>query len=151
METLEPAHLQRCALFGGLTENQIAGILPLVERGDFEAGEVILAEGKVNDKIYFILEGSAAASRGGLPLWKVGEGDTFGEMEVIDVMPCAVTVRALTAVRVMSISNKALHEIYKTDIHAFALIIMNLARDISRRLRLMDSRLIGESPAMEWN
>jgi hypothetical protein len=41
----------------------------------------------------------------------------------------------------MSISNRAVREIYKKDIHTFSLMIMNLARDLSRRLRKMDEKL----------
>jgi hypothetical protein len=40
----------------------------------------------------------------------------------------------------MSISNKSLREIYKIDLKSFSLIIMNLARDLSRRLRRMNER-----------
>ena len=37
-----------------------------------------------------------------------------------------------------AISNRALRDIYKADVSTFSMIIMNLARDLSRRLRRMD-------------
>jgi CRP-like cAMP-binding protein len=61
-------------------------------------------------------------------------------MEVLDVMPSAATIKTLANTRVASISNRNLREIYKADIKSFSLIIMNLARDLSRRLRRMDER-----------
>ncbi|MDR1788693.1 MAG: cyclic nucleotide-binding domain-containing protein [Treponema sp.] len=148
---IEAAHLQRYALFGGLSEEQIETILPLMHQGSFEEGQLILEEGTPQTRLFFILEGKVSVTKMGLPLREFSEGDTFGEMEVLDVMPGAATIRAVTPVQVMWMSNNDLHAIYKSDIHAFSMVIMNLARDLSRRLRLMDSRLVTESPAMEWN
>jgi CRP-like cAMP-binding protein len=71
-------------------------------------------------------------------------GDTFGEMELIDVQPCVATVTALSDVSVLTLSNVDLYALRKRDLKAFTLMMMNLARDISRRLRAMDSRFSGE-------
>jgi CRP-like cAMP-binding protein len=63
-------------------------------------------------------------------------------MEVLDVMPAAATIKAVTSVTVMSISNKAFREIYKKDIKSFSLLLMNLARDLSRRLRVTNEMVV---------
>ncbi|MFP3043651.1 cyclic nucleotide-binding domain-containing protein [Treponema primitia] len=131
--------LQKYSLFGGLLEEQIDQILPLMEQEDYEPGAAIIVEGDPNDKIRFILEGRVAAEKAGIILFEFKEGDAFGEMEVLDVMPSAATIKALSPTRVMSISNRALRSIYKLDIKAFSLILMNLARDLSRRLRYVDN------------
>ncbi|MDR0589507.1 MAG: cyclic nucleotide-binding domain-containing protein, partial [Spirochaetaceae bacterium] len=121
---------------------QIEGILPLLEEESYKAGEDIIVEGTPNDKIRFILNGRVEVVKQGIVLYEFGEGDAFGEMEVLDVMPSAATIKTLTPLRVIAISNKALREIYKFDLKTFSLIIMNLARDISRRLRHMDDRMM---------
>jgi hypothetical protein len=51
----------------------------------------------------------------------------------------------------MTLSIDALGEIFETDLKTYSFILMNLARDISRRLRRMDSLAAKESPHMEWN
>jgi CRP-like cAMP-binding protein len=66
------------------------------------------------------------------------EGDVFGEMELIDVQPCAASVRAITPTKALTLSNKGFYQIRKYDLKVFSLMIMNLARDISRRLRKAD-------------
>jgi CRP-like cAMP-binding protein len=104
----------------------------------YAAGENIIVEGDRNDRIRFILEGKVAIIRGGVILNELGEGETFGEMEVLDVMPSVASVRALAPTRVATISNKMLRDVYKMDAGIFSLVIMNLARDLSRRLRRMD-------------
>jgi len=137
--------LQKYSLFGGLLSEQIEQILPHVTDESYATGENIIMEGTPNDKIRFILEGRVEVAKQGVILSELGEGDTVGEMEVLDVMPSAATIRALTDTKVISISNKALREIYKTDIHSFSLVVMNLARDLSRRLRKMNEKAAGGS------
>jgi CRP-like cAMP-binding protein len=66
-------------------------------------------------------------------------------------MPAEATVKALAATSVMTLSIDALGEIYEADLNTYSFILMNLARDISRRLRRMDLLASKESPHMEWN
>jgi CRP-like cAMP-binding protein len=139
---MKSSALQKYSLFGGLLTEQIEGILPLLQEETYRQGEEIIIEGAPNDKIRFILSGRVEVVKQGVVLYEFGEGDAFGEMEVLDVMPSAATIRTLSPLRVIAISNKALREIYKYDLKTFALIIMNLARDLSRRLRNMDDRIM---------
>jgi CRP-like cAMP-binding protein len=142
---VEVSLLQKYSLFGGLLEDQIKQILPLMERESYKAGENIIVEGEPNDRMRFILEGRVAVIKHGVVLSEFAEGDVFGEMEVLDVMPSAATNKALSNTQVLSISNKGLRDIYKVDIHSFSLIIMNLARDLSRRLRHMNDKAVDQS------
>jgi CRP-like cAMP-binding protein len=139
---VESSALQKYSLFGGLLEDQIGRILPLMVQESYGPGDDIIVEGERNDRIRFIMEGRVAVVKGGVVLSEFGEGDFFGEMEVLDVMPSAATIKSLSAVKVISLSNKSLREVYKIDIKSFSLIIMNLARDLSRRLRRMDERAV---------
>jgi CRP-like cAMP-binding protein len=142
---VEVSLLQKYSLFGGLLEDQIKQILPLMGREKYNAGDNIIVEGEPNDRIRFILEGRVAVIKHGLTLSEFAEGDVFGEMEVLDVMPSAATIRVLSNTLVISISNKGLRDIYKIDVHSFSIIIMNLARDLSRRLRLMNDKAVEQS------
>lgn len=135
---VDSASLQKYSLFGGLIKEQIERIRPLLGQEGYAAGENIIVEGERNDRIRFILEGRVAVIRDGVVLTELGEGETFGEMEVLDVMPSVASVRALVPTRVATISNKMLRDVYKMDAGIFSLVIMNLARDLSRRLRRMD-------------
>jgi len=139
---VHPQTLQKYALFGGLSEEQIKNILPYMLHETYRADELIITEGKPNDKVYFLIEGQVAVIKKDTLLMRFSEGEAFGEMEVLDVMPAAASIKSLTEVTVMSVSNKALRTIYKIDIAAFSLILMNLARDLSRRLRRMDEKLV---------
>ncbi|GHU05583.1 hypothetical protein FACS1894147_11890 [Spirochaetia bacterium] len=148
---VESFALQKYSLFGGLLEEQINLINPLMEQETYLAGEDITVEGERNDRIRFIIDGRVAVLKGGIILTEFADGDTFGEMEMLDMMPSVATIKALSATRVASISNRALREVYKADLKTYALLIMNLARDLSRRLRALDERVASAVPFAEWN
>jgi len=137
--------LQKYALFGGMIDEQVEKIIPLLKQEKFPPDTHIINEGEPNDKIYFLIEGHVEVTRRNIVLTKFGEGEAFGEMEVLDVMPAIATIKALSPVTVITISNQTLREIYKIDVKIFSLIIMNLARDLSRRLRRMDEIMADSS------
>ncbi len=148
----EISFLQSQSLFGGLTDREVESILLLMERKAYARGDIILREGNVNDKLYFIYSGSVEVlkriSSNGIVEEKrlnvLHTGDTFGEMEIIDIQPCEASIKALESTTVLIISNKNLYRISKSNLKTYTLIIMNLARDISRRLRKMDRLIIEE-------
>lgn len=130
--------LQKYSLFGGLLPADIDRVRAFLGKAAYAPGEVIIREGEANDRIHFVLEGRVEVSKAGRPLLEIAEGETFGEMELLDVMPAAATIKALAPTIVATISNRAIRDIFDTDTRIFAFIIMNLARDLSRRLRRMD-------------
>jgi CRP/FNR family transcriptional regulator, cyclic AMP receptor protein len=135
---IEASAFKNYSFFGGLLPDEIEAIRPFMGQATYDSGIDIMREGEPNDRVHFILEGSVEVLKDGVRLAKLVEGDTFGEMEFLDVMPAVATVRALSPATVATISNHALHELSKASMRAFAMVVMNLARDLSRRLRRMD-------------
>lgn len=135
--------LQKYSLFGGLVPEQIAVVRNLLSFLEFAPGAEVLGEGKPNDRIYFIVQGSVEVLKQGRVLAELGEGETFGEMELIEVMPAIATVRAAEGLRVAILDNRSLYRLSHEDLRSFAIIVMNLARDLSRRLRRMDELAVG--------
>jgi len=143
---IQAGSLQNYSLFGGLLADQIESILPLICYATYETETVIIAEGSRNDSIYFLLSGRVEVSKAGHFLVELPEGQVFGEMELLDIMPSAATIRACEPVRVAILSNACLHRIYHQDLAIFSIMMMNLARDLSRRLRHMDDLMVEACP-----
>jgi CRP-like cAMP-binding protein len=148
---IDSSILGKYSLFDGLETEQIERLITFMEHEIFEPETDIIVEGNVSKKLRVILEGEVAVIKNGIILMKLGEGDVFGEMEILDVGPVEATVKALTSTGVISLSIDALGEIYESDLEIYAFLLMNLARDLSRRLRRMDSKAASHSPYMEWN
>ena len=138
---IDSADLQKYSLFGGISEENINRIVPCMEQETYKAGDIVLVEGTPNDKIHFLIEGRIAVIMGDILICELAEGNTFGEMEVLDVMPTAATIKAVTDIKVLTISNRSLRGIYHDDIKSFSLMVMNLARDLSRRLRKTNAKI----------
>ncbi len=69
------------------------------------------------------------------------EGDCFGEMAVMDHCPRSASVRAVEDCTAIQISAVNLHQVYAKDLKQFAIIQMNMGREVCRRLREANSRL----------
>ncbi|MEW5817159.1 MAG: cyclic nucleotide-binding domain-containing protein [Spirochaetota bacterium] len=145
---IEKSFLKKYPLFGGLTDTDLEIIVPLLNSERYSRGDIILKEKELNNKVYFIVKGAVeilkqGKSRGETASFErialLHEGDTFGEMEFIDIQSCAATVRAIKTTEVVTLSNMDLYKIETKNLKTFTLLIMNLARELSRRLRKMDA------------
>ena len=77
-----------------------------------------------------------------LQLRQLMRSDCFGEMTLIDLNPRSASVLALEPCLALELSNQTLLLLYETHLEQFALIQMNLLREVSRRLRYLDERLV---------
>ncbi len=146
--TCEDSFLFSHSLFGGLSAPEIESIKEGFNEEHYDIGDLILTQDEPNNKVFFILEGdveilkhSSEKDLADRLLSTLTAGDTFGEMELIDIQPCAASARATGTVRVLTFTNYDLYRLSKTHIKVYAMIIMNLAREISRRLRKTDQEL----------
>ena len=72
---------------------------------------------------------------------ELGDGDCFGKMSLIECRNRNAAVRALSDCAAIEIPLSTLHSLYERDVNQYLLIQMNIAREISRRLREADRRL----------
>lgn len=141
--------LQAHSLFGGIGEEDLMNILSVMEPVQYARGAIIVHEGDPGDRLFFILEGSVdvlkkqtnAEDAESFKITTLERGETFGEMGLIDVQSRSATVQARTRVRALSLTNHNLHQLYHRDASLFGMIVLNLARQISRRLRVMNERV----------
>jgi CRP/FNR family cyclic AMP-dependent transcriptional regulator len=76
-----------------------------------------------------------------LLLRELAAGDCFGEMALIDLFPRSASVRADTDCRAVELTPGNLYRLFEHDAAQFALIQMNISRELSRRLRATDALL----------
>jgi CRP/FNR family cyclic AMP-dependent transcriptional regulator len=86
--------LRRVELFDELSDKELQRLAKSFRESNFDAGEVIAAEGKSGVGFFVIGEGMVRYSVGGEERGTGGPGDYFGEVALIDDGPRTATVTA---------------------------------------------------------
>ena len=137
--------IQKTPICGGLKTETLRLILGQSEEQNIPQNEFFFREGDVGDCLYVIQSGTAVVQRTwkGEPivLARVGPGDCFGEMSLIDLKPRFAAVQAETDCSVVRVPFSALSRLCRTDIEQYTMVMMNLGREVSRRLRIAGERL----------
>ena len=68
-------------------------------------------------------------------------GDCFGEVALLDFFPRSASVLATEDCRALQFHSRDLLEVARKDGEAFAIIYMNIARELARRLRDANDRI----------
>lgn len=139
--------LQRMPIFGGIRADILQFLLGLCPLVSVPATEFFFREHDQADSMFVLEAGEAAV----LKSWRgqdyllrtLKAGDCFGEMAVMDLCPRSASVRAVEDCTAIRISAANLHQVYAQDLKQFALIQMNMGREVCRRLRDSENRLFG--------
>ena len=140
------AELKSIGLFGALGDDVLAHLASTLSVQRPEAGEIVFREGDDAIAMFVVVGGemevlkrSKRQTEARVAL--LGPGDWFGEMSIVDIQPRSATVRALAPSRLLRISAADLDALYRYDLRSYSLIVLNLARELSRRLRVADGIL----------
>jgi hypothetical protein len=90
------AALRRVQLFADMDRRQAEQIARVVKERRFAKGETVIMEGSGGAAFFFIESGEAKVTSKGAELAKLGPGDHFGEIALIDGGPRSATVTAVT-------------------------------------------------------
>ncbi len=88
------AQLQRVPLLSGLSKKELKLLAGFVREQRFSAGSAIVVDGQSGHGLYIIQDGRASVRKKGRMLNRMGPGDFFGEMAVLDGGPRTATVQA---------------------------------------------------------
>jgi CRP-like cAMP-binding protein len=86
--------LAGCPLFRGIEPGGLAALAELATAVDFPAGHVIARQGEIGTGFFVIVEGRVRVVRDGTVVARLGPGEFFGELSVLDRMPRNATVAA---------------------------------------------------------
>jgi CRP-like cAMP-binding protein len=137
--------LRDTPIFGGVADEVLALLLDRV-------AEVVVRKGE-----FFFLEGDDGVSafvleRGNVSILKKWEGknyllrhlhagDCFGEVALMDFCRRSASVLADEDCAAIELSTGDLREVASKNLEQFAMIYMNMGRELCRRLREADERL----------
>jgi len=140
------AILETSPLFVSLHPEELDMLAELSQERQLAAGEVIFNEGDVGDSLYVIVRGEVEVIRKGNEgkariIAALKEGEFFGEMSLIDKEYRSATCRTRTEAELLRLTNENLHSFARVYKNGFTLVVINIARVLSLRLRETSEKL----------
>ena len=148
------AFLLATPFFGGLSDQSLDLLMSMLVECRFEVGATVVAEGEPGRSMFIVKSGRLAVSKradsgSAIPISILEPGDFFGEMTLIEMQNRSATVVAESPTELYELTAQKLYACYKTDIHAYVIVLQNINRELCRRLRRADDRFAGHRMG-EW-
>lgn len=151
MHPLRIALLQGMPIFGAISEATLEFLVARAQPVHVPAGAYFFHEGDSPTGMFVIEAGHVRVSRSRegqeFLLQEFGPGDCFGEMALMDLHPRSASVRAVDDCRAIEILPGDLLDLFERDCAQFALIQMNMGREVCRRLRAADDSIFSMDPS----
>lgn len=104
----------RLELFEGLSRGQLLMVARLLDEVIADAGETLVREGEPGYELFVIEEGTADVLQAGEPVNRMGPGDNFGELALLEVGGTrTATVVASTPLRAVLLSAHFVREMQR--------------------------------------
>lgn len=136
--------LKEIPVFGGLKEETIQFMLDRATHYEIKKGEFLFKEGDHTASMFVLETGKISilkSSQGHHYLLReMVAGDCIGEMALFDFLPRSASAFVLEDAKLIEISSAILMDVYQFDLEQFAIIQMNMGREVTRRLRVADER-----------
>ncbi len=127
--------LKGVALFEGLSSRELQKVARLADEVEVAASKRLATAGETGRELFVIVEGRATVKTPRGRTVKLGPGQFFGEMSLLDGAPRSATVEASTPMRLLVIGQREFGGLL-TEVPSVAKRIM---RTLSQRLREADA------------
>jgi CRP/FNR family transcriptional regulator, cyclic AMP receptor protein len=137
MPKVEIAALKQIPLFSNMDDQEISGILSIMDEITYEPGQVILREGEQSDEFYVLTSGTAQiiirdASGGERIIDDIGVGGFFGELSMLTGEPRSARVKAVERVETLVLDRDEFFDFLQKHPHAAIDVLTELGRRLHR-------------------
>ena len=136
--------LHRMPLFRHLTYQELVRVMNIVDVRDFAAGERVIDEGEEGDEMFIVLTGAVDVHSGDASIAKLGPGQHFGEMALVDKVPRSASVTAEGAAKLMIMRRRDFFDIVRKDHDVAVKLLWSFLGVLTDRLR-RTSRELGDA------
>jgi CRP/FNR family cyclic AMP-dependent transcriptional regulator len=140
------AFLLATPFFGGLSDASLDLLVSMLVERRFEVGATVVAEGEPGRSMFIVHSGKLDVSRHAdaehaIHIADLEPGDFFGEMTLIEMQNRSATVVVESPTVLYELTARQLYSFYKSDVHAYVIVMQNINRELCRRLRRADHRI----------
>jgi CRP/FNR family cyclic AMP-dependent transcriptional regulator len=123
--------LEKTSLWSGLSKQDLKSIAKLSKERTYDPGETIVRKGEGGVGFYLILEGAVEIKSDGKTLSKLGPGQFFGEMSVLDNQPRSADVVVVEPTKCLTLSAWSFNAMISEN----PKIALRMLQEFVRRLR----------------
>lgn len=145
-----PTLLERHPLLVHLAPDQLERLARAGEVESYNAGEKIVVEGSLGDALFLVLSGQVAVHRGAQTFATLDSGEFFGEMSLVEPSPRSASITAMSAAFVFRLPHDALRGLIATDPGAASVLLVQIVRTLSDRLRRANQMLSSVDILADW-
>jgi anti-anti-sigma regulatory factor len=131
--------LEDMSLLRDLTSDQVARLIPHLQRQEWTAGNTVFEQGDPGKYLFFVTCGRASArlqsGGGGIRLATFAPGTVFGELALLDGRPRSATVTADDALTTYALSDEGFRSLQAREPEVAIKILAALGGELSHRLR----------------
>jgi CRP-like cAMP-binding protein len=99
--------LGKCPFFAGLSRNELIDLAKATEDMEVAEGKALTREGESGREFFVIIDGEVSVTKDGNEIRRMGAGDFFGEIALVEDTPRTATVIAVTALRFFVLSRQS--------------------------------------------
>lgn len=138
--------LQGIPIFLGLNREALEMLAEHSRQSTLSAGKLVVREGEPGTKFYVIGRGAVEVFKttpaGEFPLARLGDGDFFGEMCILEKLPRAANVRTVRETLLFHLSHVVFEILFDRMPDQHSVLVSNMARKLSARLRKLEDEVI---------
>ena len=129
-------HLAKVPLFSACSKKELQTIARASDDIDVPSGKLLVEEGKPGHEFFLILNGSASVKRGKKEIAKLGPGQYFGELALLDRGPRSASVVANDDMEVLVLGQRE----FAGVIDEVPTLAHKLLQSMAQRLREADAK-----------
>jgi CRP-like cAMP-binding protein len=130
--------LHSIPLFDRFDRKHLERLGMLTEEVDVPAGKVLIRQGELGDDLMIIVSGAVSVERDGVNVNRLGPGEFFGEIAVIDRGPRTATVTSEMPCRLLVVNHRDFHAL----MDEFPEVAVQVLLTLAHRLRSLDQAAV---------
>lgn len=142
--------MERIPIFSALTPRTRGFLLAGAQRIHLDTNGTFFVQGEPGDGVFILESGSVEVikrhEQGLIRLRTLRKGDCFGEIALLAMLPRTATVRAREPSSAIWIKSNCFQKLCAEDLEQFTILMMNLSREVCRRLQSTDEMLFRINP-----
>ncbi|MBK8170116.1 MAG: Stp1/IreP family PP2C-type Ser/Thr phosphatase [Sandaracinaceae bacterium] len=136
--------LAKMPFFRFLAYQELVRVLNMTEVRTYQIGDEIVKQGQEGDELFIVLTGQVRVHTGDAIITRLGAGQHFGEMAMVDKAPRSASVSADDPTKLLVIRRRDFYEIIRKDPPVAVKLLWSFVGVLTERLR-NTSRELGEA------